>query len=78
MGITVAIALGALFASLAPLVGMYFVLRDKRHEDEDERMERSLDRLEAELARCRQRCNELGEENVRLMRIVVNLKGAQP
>lgn len=79
MGLGVAIALGALAASIAPIVGMLVVLRDKHHVDEDGRLERALERTERDLDRCRQHVRELEAEKVALMERIVHLtqpKGA--
>lgn len=68
MGVQVAIALGALFASLAPLVAMYFMLKRTSGESNETRLRTRVTELEEELKVCRARKDELTDENIRLMR----------
>lgn len=63
----ISIALGALIAALA-LVPMYFTIRQGDARDRREGWQRQIDDLRKDLHHERRRRKELEEENVRLMR----------
>jgi hypothetical protein len=71
VSVSVAIAVGALIASLAPLGAMWVTLKHSSNADYETSMERRIARLEKDLEACTARVRELQEENLQLMRRIL-------
>lgn len=67
MGVAAAIALGALFASIAPLFAMWITFKQHSETDDDRDKDERLRRLEDQV-------DALTAENIRLMRQLVSQK----
>lgn len=66
-----AIGIGAFIAALA-LIPMYFTIRQGENRDRREGWQRRVDELEEELDEERTRRERLEEENLRLMRLLLD------
>ena len=71
---TVAISLGVMFATIAPLYAMWITLRKTSSVSYVEQLESRVADLEKQLSSCRARVDDLEQENVRLMRQVLQTK----
>ena len=71
---TVAISLGVMFATIAPLYAMWITLRKTSSVSYVDQLESRLADLEKQLVACRTRVDDLEQENVRLMRQVLQTK----
>ena len=69
---SVAIAIGALIASLAPILAMWVTLKHSTDADHETSLERRITRLERDLEACQELRLELQEENLRLMRKILS------
>jgi len=72
--VTVAISLGVMFATIAPLYAMWITLRKTSSVSYVEQLESRVADLEKQLVSCRARVDDLEQENVRLMRQVLQSK----
>jgi len=72
--VTVAISLGVMFATIAPLYAMWITLRKTSSVSYVEQLESRVADLEKQLVACRTRVDDLEQENVRLMRQVLQSK----
>jgi len=72
--VTVAISLGVMFATIAPLYAMWITLRKTSSVSYVDQLESRLADLEKQLVACRTRVDDLEQENVRLMRQVLQSK----
>jgi hypothetical protein len=66
--VSIAIAVGALIAALAPLGAMWVTLKQHVDEGYESSLEKRVERLERDLGICEERRTELEAENLRLMR----------
>lgn len=71
MSMSIAIALGALFAALAPSFAMYVQFRKTDADSYEDRLERRIEQLEEKVAHLESENSRLAAENLRLMRLLL-------